>query len=181
MSTQVVDPPVSTAPAPRRSRRPVVLTLAAVVLLLAGVAIGWLLRGDDTTPAPVYVGEGVVVGGAELTERQAEMVDLTKQYVTAWMDGDGEAVASFMVEEGYVEMPELQKVLRVDDGSLQEWVTDFGGTMAIPNELNQPIEVLDDHVVLTGYSETLDADWMITIVFTESGEVKIVSDSHIAF
>jgi hypothetical protein len=157
-------------------RRRIIPVVGAAVLLIAGFGAGWLLRGGDGASAPSYVVGGAVVVGDELTDRQLEMVDVTQQYVTAFMAKDGDAVASFMVPDGHIALPTLtDQVVRADDGTLQDWVEGLG---MIPNELSDPIVVRDNYVVLTGRLDAPSLDWMIMIRFTESGEVKIVSDTH---
>ncbi len=155
--------------------RAISLVVVAALLVSAGFAAGWLLRGSDEDSATSYVVGDAVIAGDDLTDRQWEMVDVTKQYVAAFVAKDGDAVASFMVPDGYLAMPTLgNRIVRVSDGSLQEWVEGIG---EIPNELQEPLAVDRHQVVLTGRVE--DAlDWMILIEFTDSGEVQIVSDTH---
>ena len=158
--------------------------LIAVVVLVVGVFV-LAACGDDDSAGPAFVaGEfanTVVIDGEEtnrdaLTDRQLEMVEIARNYVNAWIDNDGDAVASFMTSNGFVEL--LGQTYRADDGTLQEWVE---GTLSeIPNELNDPLVVSGDQIVLVGYSERLETDWMITLRFTGSGEVQIESDSHLA-
>jgi hypothetical protein len=156
-------------------RRVIIVVVVAALLLVAGFAAGWVLRGSDGASRPSYVFSGAVVAGDELTARQGEMVAVTEQYVAAFMAKDADAVASLMVSDGYLALPTMgDRIVRVSDGSLQEWVERFG---AIPNELNDPIAVSENQVVLTGHAgDTLD--WMMLIEFTDSGEVEIVSDTH---
>ena len=159
--------------------------LVAVVVLVVGAFVLGACSDDDDSAGPAFVagefGNTVVIDGEEtnrdaLTDRQLEMVEVARNYVNAWIDNDGDAVASFMTSDGYVEL--LGQTYRADDGTLQEWVE---GTLSeIPNELNDPLVVSGDQIVLVGYSEQLDTDWMITLEFTGSGDVQIESDSHLA-
>jgi hypothetical protein len=166
----------TTATTDRSLRRTLIIVAGAAVLFVAGLGAGWLLRAGDGASPSSYVMRGAVVAGEELTERQLEMVDVAQQYVEAFIAKDGDAVASFMVPDGYVSLPTFgDRVLRADDGSLQEWVETLG---MIPNELNDPVVVRDDQVVLTGHLETWDTDWMMVMEFTDAGEVKIVRDTH---
>jgi hypothetical protein len=159
-------------------RRVIFVVVVAALLLVASFTAGWLLRGEDGASPPSYVVSGAVVAGDQLTDRQREMVDLTEQYVAAFIAKDGDAVASFMVPDGYLAMPTLgDQIVHASDRSLQDWVEQTG---TIPNELNDPIAVYENQVVLTGHlGDALD--WMILIEFTDSGEVKIVSDTHWAY
>lgn len=159
-------------------RRVIFVVVVAALLLVASFAAGWLLRGRDGASPPSYVVSGAVVAGDQLTDRQREMADLTEQYVAAFIAKDGDAVAAFMVPDGYLAMPTVgDQVVRASDRSLQDWVEQTG---MIPNELNDPIAVYENQVVLTGHLGD-DIDWMILIEFTDSGEVKIVSDTHWAY
>jgi len=164
------------------TRRPfgrvIFVVVVAALLSVASFTAGWLLRGRDGASPPSYVVSGAVVAGDELTDRQREMVDVTQQYVAAFMAQDGDAVASFMAPDGYLAMPTLgDKIVRASDRSLQDWVV---RTVMIPNELNYPVAVYGNQVVLTGqFGDALD--WMILIEFTDTGEVKIVSDTHWAY
>jgi len=163
---------------PTTVRRVIFVVVVAALLLVAGFTAGWLLRGGDGASPPSYLVSGAVVAGDQLTDRQIEMVGLTEQYVAAFIAQDGDAVASFMVPDGYLAMPTLgDQVVRASDGSLQDWVEQTG---MIPNELNDPIAVYENQVVLTGRLGD-NLDWMMLIEFTDSGEVKIVSDTHWAF
>jgi hypothetical protein len=152
-----------------------------VVIMLLGVGvglgIGWLAQ-DSAASESSYVARDTVVLGNDLTERQLEMVEVAERYVDAWIEKDGDAVASFMVPSGFVDFPTLgNRTVRADDGTLQDWVENLG---QIPNELNDPIIVEDNRVVLIGQGlENLV--WMISIEFTTSGDVKIVSDTHWAW
>jgi hypothetical protein len=185
MATRVTTPSEQETPK-RSSRTGLLVAVVAVVALVVGGTAGWLLRGDDGPSSPAFVaglGDAVVVGGEvadrdALTDRQLEMVEVGRDYVSAWIEKDGEAVASFMAPDGYVTL--LNETFRVDDGTLQEWVE--GPVSAIPNELNDPMVVSGNQVVFVGYAErALSSDWMITLEFTDSGDVKVMSDSHLAF
>ena len=156
----------------------IAFVVVAALLVGVGLAAGWLLGADGEASSVSYVVDDAVVAGDELTDRQREMVDVTQQYVAAFIAHDGEAAASFMVPDGYLAMPTLaDRVVHVSDGSLQDWVVRYG---RVPNELNDPIAVSGNQVVLTGHvGDSLD--WMMLIEFTDSGRVEIVSDTHWAF
>ena len=137
-----------------------------------GLSIG---RSAQENAESSYVARNAVVSGSDLTERQLEMVEVAERYVNAWIEKNGDDVASFMVPSGFVDLATLgNRTVRADDGTLQDWVESTG---QIPNELNDPIIVEDNRVVLIGQGlENLD--WMISIEFTTSGDVMIVSDTH---
>lgn len=172
---QAVDADLEFAAHNRPVGRAIVLVVVAALLFGVGFAVGWSVRSTDEASTISYVFGGAVVAGDELTDREQEMVEVTEQYVAAFVAQDGDAVASFMVPDGYLAMPTLgNRVVRASDGSLQEWVEGLG---RIPNELRDPIAVDGNQVVLAGRLE--DAfGWMIVLEFTDSGEVQIVSDTH---
>jgi hypothetical protein len=149
-----------------------------VVIMLLGVGLGVGLGRSTQETADLessFVARNTVVLGNDLSERQLEMVEVAEQYVDAWIEKNGDAVASFMVPSGYVDLATLgNRTVRADDGTLQDWVENLG---QIPNELNDPIIVEDNRVVLIGYGPE-NVDWMISIEFTTSGDVMIVSDTH---
>jgi hypothetical protein len=157
--------------------RPSWVVGGVVIIMLLGVGLGfglgWLTQ-EDADSESSYVAGNTVVSGNDLTERQLEMVDVAGRYVNAWIEKSGDAVASFMVPGGSVDFPTLDnRTVRADDGTLQGWVENTG---QIPNELNDPIIVEDNRVVLIGQAANLD--WMMSIEFTTSGDVMIVSDTH---
>lgn len=158
--------------------RPSWVVGGVVVIMLLGVGLGLgigRLAQESADSESSYVAGNTVVSGNDLTERQLEMVDVAERYVDAWIEKNGDAVASFMVPSGLVDLPTLgNRTVRADDGTLQDWVENFG---QIPNELNDPIIVEDNRVVLIGQGLE-NVDWMISIEFTTSGDVMIVSDTH---
>jgi hypothetical protein len=149
-----------------------------VVIVLLGVGLGLGLGRLTQEAADLessFVVRNTVVLGNDLSERQLEMVEVAEQYVDAWIAKNGDAVASFMVPSGYVDLATLgNRTVRADDGTLQDWVENLG---QIPNELNDPMIVEDNRVVLIGYGLE-NVDWMISIEFTTSGDVMIVNDTH---
>jgi hypothetical protein len=186
MSSNATDHPAE-SPAPDvvnasrardRHLRPFWVVGGMVAVLLVGVGLGLgmgrLLQGGADSESSFVAGTTVVAGN-DLTERQLEMLDVTERYVDAWIEKDGDAVASFMVPGGFVDLPTLgDRSVRADDGTLQDWVESVG---QIPNELNAPIIVEGNRVVLIGQGGE-SVDWMISIEFTTSGEVLIVNDTH---
>lgn len=179
-STQAPDPVKASESKDWHLRRSWVVGGVVIIMLLGvgiGLGIGWLAQ-EDADSESSYVAGNTVVSGNDLTERQREMVDVAGRYVDAWIEKDGDAVASFMVPGGSVDFPTLgDQTVRADDGTLQDWVEKFG---QIPNELNDPIIVEDNRVVLIGQGPS-NLDWMIRIEFTTSGDVMIVSDTHWAW
>lgn len=177
-STQTPEHPASTELTDSHTRWSWLVGMMIVLLIGVGIGLGvGRFLQDDADSESSYVVGNTVVSGGELTERQAEMVRIAGRYVGAWIANDGDAVASFMVPDGYVSFPTLaDRTVRAEDGTLQDWVGRLG---QIPNEMNDPIIVDDNRVVLIGQAANLD--WMIDIEFTTSGDVLIVSDTHWAF
>jgi hypothetical protein len=150
--------------------------VVAIMLLGVGLGLGIGRLGQEGADSESsFVAGNTVVVGDDLTERQLAMVEVTARYVDAWIEQNGDAVASFMVPSGFIDLPTLgNRTVRADDGTLQEWVENTG---QIPNELNDPIIVEDNRVLLIG--QVLEnRDWMISIEFTTSGDVMIVSATH---
>ena len=158
--------------------RPFRVVVGVVVIMLLGLGLGlgigrWAQEGADSESS--FVARNTAFLGNDLTERQLEMVEVAERYVDAWIEKNGDAVASFMVPSGFVDLATLgNRTVRADDGTLQDWVENFG---QIPNGLNDPIIVEDNRVVLVGQGLE-NVGWMISIEFTTSGDVMIVSDTH---
>ncbi len=142
---------------------------AALILLLALVVptVG-CDSGNDASA------DEVTVNGAEITDRQRDMLDIVDGYVAAWSATDGDAVASFMTPDAYIEYPERDEVFLVSDGTLQERVSN--GPYATLHA-HAPAVVYDDRVVLMGRIDALDLDWLSVIRFTTSDPPLIVSET----
>lgn len=140
-----------------------------VILLLALVlpTIG-CDSSNDVSP------DAVTVNGTEITDRQRDMLDIVDEYVAAWSATDGDAVASFMSPDAYVEYPERNEVFLVSDGTLQERVAN--GPYATL-QAHAPALVYGDRVVLMGRIDALDLDWLSVIRFTASDPPLIVSET----
>jgi hypothetical protein len=143
------------------NRRSLVGPLAGVAALIVGVLIGFLLwgMGDNDSTAPV------ATGGAELTARQEQMVELMYDYEAAWQQGDREAIVSMFTE----------------DGRLTIFGTEFEGPRISSGVSTRPsLDVLEPVVLddsrlisfhdVSGYGTLIDV-----IEFTADGEVLIVS------
>jgi hypothetical protein len=141
---------------------------AIVVVLLALIPATACGGNDDVSP------DALTASGAEITERQRDMLDFTDEYVAAWGDTDGDAVASFMTPDGYIEYPEDDAAFFVSDGTLQQRVSNG------PYETlhaHAPRLVYGDRVVLMGRIDALSLDWLSVIRFTTSGDPLIVSET----
>lgn len=139
-----------------------IVGLVVVALMVIAVAIGWLLRGDDGGSDDL-----VVVNGAELTERQEEMLRVGEEFYAAVGEGDGDKAASLFVPRGYVETLQARGQLRIDDGSLAQRVSNAPSV-----ELYEPVLVFDDTLVYTMYRTGRDMTEVMQ--FTPSGDVLII-------
>lgn len=148
---------------PRRSARTgLLVTLVAVVALVLGGAVGWFVRGDDTSDV-------VLAGDGELTERQLEMVDFMNDYEAAWQRGDGDAVAAMYTPNGT--FVSLGWTYRVDDGSLEAYVEGggFGGLDVFEPALVHGNELLNFH------SFPGAGVFVSSVQFNNSGDLLIVN------
>ncbi|MGI9645527.1 MAG: hypothetical protein ACR2O6_09490 [Ilumatobacteraceae bacterium] len=166
MTTETVERPVEhgSGAGSRPGNRTFVVVLVAVVALVLGGLAGWLLRGDDGG-----VDDVVVVNGAELTDRQQQMLDIGDEYYTALREGDGDALASLFVPQGYSTIQGTQ--FRVDDGSLAR-VVNGGGNIGL--QVYEPVLVFDDTLV---YTMNNAGNTIEVMKFTPSGDVLIIRSS----
>jgi hypothetical protein len=139
-------------------------TLVILLLLVPVTACG----GEDASP------DVVTASGTDITERQRDMLDITEEYVAAWGDTDGDAVASFMTPEGFIDYPEDDEVFFVGDGPLQQRVSNGPYTTL---HAHAPKLVYDDRVVLMGRIDALSLNWLSVIRFTTTGEPLIISET----
>jgi hypothetical protein len=147
------------------------IAAGAVLLVLGGVG-GWLIgRGGEEGSDP---GAYVTPGTDTLTERQVEMMSIVDQYLTAWQSTDGDGVASFMTDDGFIEYREQGWVFSVADRSLQDRIANgpYDTLRTVDPKL-----VYVDRIVLSGRIESLDLTWLSVVHFTSSGNVKIVSET----
>ncbi len=150
-------------------RRSWVTLIAALVALVLGLLGGYLLRGsDDVDPtAPV------VVGGAALTDRQAQMVDLVDDYVVAWQRGDGAAAESMFTDDGVLDA--FGAVRTADDGGIAGYVA---ATPTPLLRLPDPV-LIDDHQMLMLHTIDGSMNSGNLMTFTETGDLLIVR--HVMF
>ena len=149
--------------------------LLAVVALLAlalGAVGGALLTDGDGGEPDVLRADG-----GELTERQQEMVRISREYGASWQATDGERAASYMTDDGYVNYVEGDWTFYVADGSLQDRITNGPYDTF---EFVGPMVVYDDRVVSFGTVSGPGVSWLSVIHFTESGDLRIISE-HIAY
>lgn len=150
------------------------VVLVAAILFLLGLATGWAAFGNneasDSDTAVTYV----TPGSTELTERQTEMVELMDQYVAAWSATDGQRLETLMVDAGHVEYAEQGWRFDLEDGSLQDRVSN-GPYESMENYA--PMLVYEDRIVLTGRVDSVDVGWLSVIRFTTHGDVKIISET----
>ncbi len=143
--------------------------VAVAVALLLGLFGGWLWwGGSDGQPAVV------TRNGAEPTERQMQMVDVTKQYVAAWQANDGDAAAAFMTPSATFSHPELNDEYLLADGSFQRRVSETAAYSSM--KIHEPMLIDGDHLVLLGRIDSMDLEFLSVIDFTSAEEPLIQSE-----
>jgi hypothetical protein len=110
----------------------------------------------------------------DLSARQQQMLEVLQEYVGAWQAKDGEAAASFMTDDAVFVYYEQDEVYAVRDGSLQARIS--GGPYTSMRTF-EPVMVYDDRIVVTGTVDAVNVRWLSVINFTQSGEVKIETET----
>jgi hypothetical protein len=110
----------------------------------------------------------------DLSARQQQMLEVLQEYVGAWQAKDGEAAASFMTDDAVFVYYEQDDVYAVRDGSLQARIS--GGPYTSMRTF-EPVMVYDDRIVVTGTVDAVNVRWLSVINFTQSGEVKIETET----
>ena len=142
MSVTQEHPAGETTVLQQRGARWWIVAVVGVVALAAGVLVGSRFDGEEATS------DVVTVEGAELTDRQQEMVELVRAYQAAWEDLDGDAAASLMTPNAQFSMPqEGDDRVTPADGSLQEFMA--GLTAGPPAGIDEPVFVAGHAVVST--------------------------------
>ena len=157
-----------------RERRVGWVVVVAAIAVLVGLAAGWVIFGNNDDSSSDNVARYVTPGSVELTERQTEMVELVDQYMAAWSATDGQRLETLMVEGGHVEYAEQGWRFDLEDGSLQDRVSN-GPYDSI--RTYAPMLVYEDRIVLTGRVDSIDVEWLSVVRFTTSGEVKVISET----
>jgi len=127
----------------------------------------------ETDEAPPYVHPGA----EELTDRQAEMLEVLDRYTAAWQVRDGDLAASYMTEYAVFEYFEQGETYSVADGSLQARIS------AGPYDtmrLFVPQMVYGNRIVLTGTVDAVGVKWLSVIRFTTVGD-KVLIDKETLF
>lgn len=141
-------------------RHPLAIALVAIVaLLLAGLG-GWMLRGSDDES------DAVVVAGAQLTDRQEEMLRVAEEYELARANGDVDAVLELFVPQGVINLN--GDIYRADDGSMAGFVAGLSAPSRVDLD---PVLVHEDLVVSVLSYGGNNAQML---KFTPSGEVLII-------
>lgn len=157
-------PRVERPAAPDTGRRLPLAPILAVVALLLGVFGGFLLWGtDDTNPT------ALATGGADLTARQEQMVDLVEDAEAAWQVGDGDAVAAMFTEDGVLTV--LGRDYPVDGGALADFV-DSGPFTSL--DMLDPF-LVSDNLMLAFHTYGAWGTLHDAFEFTTSGEVLFTS------
>lgn len=160
------DPPMGMAASPPTWRHRLLWPLAVVAALSVGMFVGPLVWDGSMGQSAVVTRNGV-----ELAERQAQMVDVATQYIAAWQANDGDAVASFMTPGASFSHADLADSYSVANGSLQTLVSDTAVYRTM--QLDEPILVDGDHVILVGRIGSMDLDFVSMLDFTSAGQPLI--------
>ena len=115
-----------------------VLVLTAVLVLAAGVGVGWIARGDSGDGRAVRL---VTVAGSELTSEQEQMWGMLEQYVDELRGGDYEAAESWFFNDGGI------RVLDGFDVPYGEFETMLAGAPWMIDEILDTAMVSEDHIV----------------------------------
>ena len=127
----------------------------------------------SSSPSDVDVSDVVTVGNLALTNRQEEMVRLTKQYLDAWKAGDPAAVAAFFAPEGKLESILYQDESRVSNCTLTERVqaamTAFG-----LSSLESVGPLFVDGNTVYSVAKAGFSQFSSLLVFTDTGPVRLL-------
>ncbi|MGD2043356.1 MAG: hypothetical protein PVJ28_06860 [Acidimicrobiia bacterium] len=126
----------------------------------------------EPEPSTGFVAPGL--DSEDLSARQQQMLEVLQEYVGAWQAKDGEAAASFMTDDAVFVYYEQDEVYAVRDGSLQARIS--GGPYTSMRTF-EPVMVYDDRIVVTGTVDAVNVRWLSVINFTQSGEVKIETET----
>jgi hypothetical protein len=168
--TALIERPTDGSTPTVASRRRRVWPLAALLAMLLGAAVGWVIGSSSDEPSPPSL---VVVGGTELTDRQQAMVDATHAYLAAHQTNDVDAILAAFAPQGQKYVVG-DRAYRVDDGSLRAFLEarDFSAM-----ELVEPITVHENDVAMV--VSIGSTEWLNVLVFTTSGDLLITD--HLSF
>ena len=154
-----------TKPTETRDRRSLIFVLVAAIAIGLGLFGGWIIWGSTDDPDVI-----VVVGGSELTQRQEEMIDMLDEYGVAFLGNDAAAIIEMYAENGTMNMLS-NPVLRANDGTLEEFITDFrfpDGPFYV-----EPVVVHEN--TLRFAHEYAGRTYFDIMTFTNGGELHVTS------
>lgn len=138
------------------------MALVAVLALVVGGIVGFVVRGDAETP------DFLVAGGGEPTARQEQMFEFADESFEVWRNGDGDAAAAMFVDSGV--FTALGIDYRADDGSLARYAD---STTWQSLELLYPVVANGDELI--GFHRYGGSTYRNTMTFTPSGELLLVN------
>jgi len=140
---------------------------AFLVAIALGLLIGlWIERDDGAAH--------LVADGSDLTERQADMLDIAERYGDAWRANDRDTMAASMTPNGVIRYPQNGWEFSPSDGTLGPWIA---------NERYRTLElwprqvVDEDRIVLFGEVESEGVRWISIVEFTSTGDPLIISET----
>lgn len=152
----------STATTSRSQRSWMIVAVIAVLALVLGGVLGYVVRGGDTNA------DIVIAGGDQMTDRQEQMIEFLDAYEAAWQANDAAQVTASFVPTGT--FGALDSELRVDDGSLADYVenTSFSSL-----DVLRPALVRDNEMVT--FHQFGGRTYVEVLTFTPSGDLLLVS------
>jgi hypothetical protein len=142
--------------------------IAVLALILRAAGAWFTAERIDDGPSVLRA------GGDGLTNRQDQMVEVVQDYISGWQATDGDLVASFVTDDGFVEYPAQGWLFNAADGTLQDHITN--GPYETLRTLD-PMLVHDDRIVLTGVIDSMSVNWISVVRFTTAGDLAIISET----
>lgn len=149
-------------PGASRGRQYAILVVVALLALVLGGIGGWMLRGSD---AP---GDIIVAGEGDLTERQADMLDVMRDAELAWQSNDADGVLALYAPNGTFEA--FDTVYRVDDGTFADYV-EMGSWSSL--EVHEPVLVRGNEILT--FHTFGGQTYTESMTFTSTGDLLITS------
>jgi hypothetical protein len=125
------------------------------------------------SPSDVDVSDVVVVGNVALTDRQVEMVGLTKQYLDAWKAGDPNAVAAFFAPEGKLESILYEDEFRISNCTLIDRVQAAMTTFGL-SSLESVGPLFVDGNMVHSVAKAGSSQFSSLLVFTDTGPIRLL-------
>jgi hypothetical protein len=155
--------PTRTATTSRSQRSWIIVAVIAVLALVLGGVLGYVIRGGDTNA------DMVIAGGDQMTDRQEQMIEFLDTYEAAWQANDAAQVTASFVPTGTFGALGSEQ-LRVDDGSLADYVENSSFSSL---DVLRPALVRDNEMVT--FHRFGGRTYVEVLTFTPSGDLLLVS------